>query len=266
MNTEYIGKLNDMYDYLYSNNGKCNCFDSCKAENTCVKFYSDRVKIGTLYGEKYPKILFAGLEGVYDGPDYQVPAINLQSHPSLDARNEHYRGVRYTLSYILSAFDNIPKPHSAKLCDLDKPEYIEHLRYYCLTNIYKCAFALQRSKLPHSKSMMINCPAIFIKEIELLRPEVVVIQAKKDVPHQLWKLLCEKYNVDINPARIDKQNGYTSCYQMYYENQKPFFVLWTYHGNGFPFAKRRGGIFVNNEEYIQNHLNPVLDSLIKSLK
>ena len=255
-----------MYEKIYSCNGKCNCFNECKEKNNDVKFYSDRVKIGKFYGDRYPKILFAGLEGVYDGPNYGIPEINQNSTPSLSARNEHYRGVRYVLSYILSEYDGIQKPKSAKMCDLDRIEYTNHLQYYCLTNIYKCAFAMQRSRLPHSKSMKNNCPQIFIKEIDILHPDVVIIQAKKDVPEQLWHSFCNTYNDGKTPERLDMQDGYTSCYQMRYEDGTPFFVVWTYHGNGFPYARMRGGIFVNNKEYIQNQLNPVLDSLIQSLK
>ena len=280
---DYVECLNDMYDSYYcKSDGRCKYYDECKSsideEN---KFYSDRVKVGENYGKiiegkSIPKIIFCGLEGVHDGFHGEaIPEINMNnknSMPSLEECNPHYRGVRYVLSYILSGLEGKTKPNSAKMEDLRKEEYKEYLKSFCLTNIYHCAFGNKgkKSGLPHSKQMKNHCQEIFFEEIDILEPNLVVIQAISNVPNTLWKNMKSRYPFEKEIARA-KRNDNTSLYLLKNKNDKPFLCLWTYHGRGFPYGGKNDSsddksFFVNNSKYIQDELNPVLNTTIDELK
>lgn len=264
---QYKNQLNEMYDEIYNNvscGNRCPHWGKCKPDEP-VKFYFDRVKVGAEYGTAYPKILFSGLEGKYgEVSDYRIPEI---FKPSLDANNSHYIGVRYVLSYLLSGISNETQPINAEISELSADIFVEHLKYYCLSNIYKCAFGspgISRG-LTHTNTMKTECYKIFFKEIDVLRPDIVVIQAVSEVPPNLWKEMLYKYGTGHQLLKGDGQKNNTSAYLLHYEDGAPFYCIWTYHGSGRPHGK--GKAFGNNNiDYIQNELNPVLDKVIEVFK
>lgn len=268
---EYVKQLDEMYDGIYCNEScgnRCEHWEKCKPNdpNKPVKFYFDRVKVGKEYGTIYPKILFAGLEGVYGQVvDYRIPQI---IEPSLTAFNNHYKGVRYVLSYLLSKFTDNTPPQNSSSDELNQEQYNEHLKHYCLTNLYKCAFGKpdKNSGLTHTVEMQNECYKIFLKEINILRPDIVVIQVVSNRPKNLWKSMVKAYGNKEELLKSAKRNTNTSVYRLMYDDGTPFYCIWTYHGNGAPFAKQRGGRFGNNNiEYIETELNPVLDEVIKQI-
>lgn len=287
MVADYIKQLNKMYNdkYYIGQQSKCKFFNQCSSKiNEPLKFCSDRLKIGEKYGEKYngkdiPKIVFCGLEGTHNdiknNSDKHIPDIDLEkssSKPSRDATNNHYRGVRYVLSYILSGVLDISKPLNAKIDELSEDKYVDFLNYYCLTNMYHCAFSDRTSKLPHSREMKNNCINIFFDEIDTLKPDLVVIQVVSNCPKEFWSKMKEKYHyegTEDKPIKCAKRNGMdntnTSLYKLMYDDLTPFYCLWTYHGNGAPYGNKESR-FVNNQKYITEELNPVLDSTITELK
>lgn len=281
MPKDYSDKLNHLYDskYYTKDNGKCRYFNDCSLNITDpTKYYSDRVKVGEKYGERFngiaiPKIVFCGLEGVHNGiSNKQIPSINLKSElsmPSLDATNNHYRGVRYVLTYLLAGVLGWDKPDNATLSSINKPEYNEFLRYYCLTNMYRCAFGEKTSGLHHSREMKDNCQRILFDELDILKPDVFVIQSLTNNPINFWGNFHMRYSYDDEIARAER-NDNTSLYRFYYEDGTPFLCLWTYHGNGFPYNQKdhseNRACFVNNEKYLKEELNPVMDVAIEELK
>lgn len=265
---EYVKQLDEMYDEIYCNEScgnRCEHWEKCKPNdpNEPVKFYFDRVKVGKEYGTIYPKILFAGLEGVHGKVvDYRISQI---IEPSLTAFNNHYKGVRYVLSYLLSKFTDNTPPQNSSSDELNQEQYNEHLKHYCLTNLYKCAFGKpdKNSGLTHTVEMQNECYKIFLKEINLLRPDIVVIQVVSNRPKNLWKSMVKAYGNKEELLKSAERNTNTSVYRLMYDDGAPFYCIWTYHGNGAPFAKQRGGRFGNNNiEYIENELNPVLDEVV----
>ncbi len=264
---EYINQLNEMYDKTYNNSSCGNCcphWDKCKPDEP-VKFYFDRVKVGEEYGTSHPKILFSGLEGKYgEVSDYRIPEI---FKPSLDANNSHYIGVRYVLSYLLSKLSNETTPINADVSELSADKFVEQLKHYCLTNIYKCAFGSPENSrgLTHTKVMKTECYKIFLKEIDILRPDFVVIQAVSEVPKNLWKSMLDKYGRNYKLLKGDGQKNNTSAYQLHYEDGTSFYCIWTYHGSGRPHGIGKA-FGANNIDYIQNELNPILDKVIEDYK
>ena len=264
---EYINQLNEMYDKTYNDSicgNRCPHWKKCKPDEP-VKFCFDRVKVGEGYGTSHPKILFSGLEGKHgEVSDYRIPEI---FKPSLDANNSHYIGVRYVLSYLLSKLSNQPAPTNADISELSADKFVEHLKHYCLTNIYKCAFGSPENSrgLTHTKTMKTECYKIFLKEIDILRPDFVVIQAVSEVPENLWKSMLVKYGRNYKLLKGDGQKNNTSAYQLHYEDGTLFYCIWSYHGSGRPhgIGKAFGD---NNIDYIQNELNPILDKAIEAYK
>ncbi|MCQ2418886.1 MAG: hypothetical protein MJ085_03770, partial [Clostridia bacterium] len=60
---------------------------------------------------------------------------------------------------------------------------------------------------------------------------------------------------------------YNTCaFLMQHKDGARFICLWNYHGNVAPYPKREGGIFVNNERYLQEELNPVLEGTVKQYR
>lgn len=272
-----INELNKMYDseFYTSRNGYCKYYDECKKGiNDINKFYSDRVKVGEKHGinNDFPKILFVGLEGVHSSDIYnqkinEIDINNDGSKPSLSASNNHYRGVRYVNSYILSGLKNNTKPKDAKIETLNAPEYIDYLKHICLSNIYKCAFSEKKSGLPHSTGMKCHCEEILLREIEILRPDLLVIQIVSNLPNNFWKEMQKIFGEDeVKLIKSSDKKDNTSVYKMKYSDGKTFYCLWTYHGNGRPCKNGEGGVFVNNKKYITKELNPVLDKTIELLR
>jgi len=272
-----INELNKMYDseFYTSRNGYCKYYDECKKGiNAINKFYSDRVKIGEKYGinNDFPKILFVGLEGVHSSDicNQKINEIDINSDgskPSLSASNNHYRGVRYVNSYILSGLKNNTKPKDAKIETLNAPEYIDYLKHICLSNIYKCAFSEKKSGLPHSAGMKCHCEEILLREIEILKPDLLVIQIVSNLPNNFWKEMQKRFGEDeVKLIKSSDRKDNTSVYKMKYSDGKTFYCLWTYHGNGRPCKNGKGGVFVNNKKYITVKLNPVLDKTIELLR
>ncbi len=275
---DYAKELNRMYDQYYCGpNGHCKYWEKCKEgllENIYpCKFFSDRVKIGERYGTNplLPKIVFVGLEGVHEGyKNNPIPAIDYSnpiSVPSRDASNNHYRGVRYVLAYLMAQFTDGKNncPEDASIGKLEEVQDSQYLDQYCLTNIYKCAFGSGTTGLPHTKEMQQNCIEILLEELKILEPDILVIQVVTGRPTQLWSALMNKFSGSDIPLCQAKRNKNTSVHRLN-RNGTPFYCVWTYHGNGGPYPYKRGGVFVNNNEYISRELNPVLDETARLLR
>ena len=267
---EIVSKLNKMYDdYYCKDQGYCKYFEECRKGRKKVfapQFYSDRVKVGAEYGIDSPRIVFVGLEGVHADGTLQIPEIDINdewSRPSLVETNNHYRGVRYVLSYLMCGILGKDKPENATVKALDGDQV--YLNKYCLTNIFKCAFGEGRSGLPHTKSMQEHCPELFKKEMEILRPDILVIQVVTNRPSFLSiEKMKENFGKrDVQNVATVPRNPNTAAYKLYFDDGKSFYCIWTYHGNGGPYTQKEGGVFVNNSKYITEELNPVLDEVIK---
>lgn len=277
-----VDSLNKMYERHYGKGNSCTCENWGKCSDsqnvTELKFCFDRLKIGEEYGKNksIPKIVFCGLEATREEKaklpyastvQKRIPEIDVKdkySQPSTEAYNNHYRGVRYVLSYILAPFFGEDFPKSAKEAELKKFNDNRYMKNFCLTNIYKCAFGREKSGLTHNAEMQYFCPKIFFDEIDILEPDILVMQVVSDLPKGFWTNAKERYRGDGNPLQRAKRNTNTSVYRMFTNTNKPFLWVWTYHGNGGPYARKgNGGVFVNNQKYISEELNPVLNRVIE---
>ncbi len=257
---DYKNALEEMYKEYYSGDGSyCRFFNECQknAEKPCV-IASDKARVGKKYGSgKVPKIVFVGLEGL---PNEEPEGANVYKPiiaPSHSADNPHYMGVRYVLAYLLSGFCNKNKPRDASAAVLDK--YRQTIDYFALLNCYKCAFYRneQSSKLSRTKAMKKNCQEILLREIEILKPDILVIQVKTDRPTDLEENIITRFGGGLKGELLDG-NSTTGAYKY-----GSFVLVWTYHGAGGPPNKPR--CWVNNADYIKT-LNHTLDIVIEEFK
>ena len=263
--SEIVSRLNNMYNsaFYFQEGGFCRYYSECRPDNIDMKFCSDRCKVGNKYGtDGIPRIVFIGLEGKHDEIKViqQISLNDRESMPSKSAYNPHYKGVRYVLSYLISGILSKEKPQRTIKAELNKEEYISHLDYYCLCNLYKCAFGSSNasSGLTHTDNMQKHCQEILLKEIEILNPEIIVVQVIDNLPNGfIQKIHCSDDNCIINYR--DKTKAYK-----YEINNQPRFCVFTYHGNAYPYGKNGTTKFGNgNDKYLEEELNRVLDKVIE---
>ena len=263
---DYKRALADMYaSEFYTDDGKCKFYNECKSsvDTPECKFCSDKANFGELYGEdpSIPRIVVVGLEGL--GKQGIVSEIE---KPSLSAYNSHYKGVRYVLAYLLSEWLAKEKPTNSLKAVLQTYSD-ETISKYVLLNCYKCAFKDKSQGLPHTNSMMKNCVNILLREIEILKPEILIIQVVSGRPEQLTELLSNRYGYDNNKPIIG--GDHTGLYKMRIpDNEADTLVLWTYHGSGSPIKDNRAWTNDNGKgcRYIKGELNGVLDRTIEEYK
>ena len=241
--TRLKSMLNDMYasHYCFSD-GKCKHFLDCQSETDkpCI-FCSDKVQIGDLYDSdpSIPKIMVVGLEGKHNNDN---PVISGIFPPSKTGTKAHYRGVRYVLSYILAPFFGIPSPKTTAIDHLYDSQEIAITERYILSNIYKCAFAEtnQCSNLPHTPSMKQYCQYILFDEIDIIEPDIIIIQCVNNHPANFWPNLLTLYSDGkANMIQGDGENNNTAVYKMHHKSGKPFLSVWSYHGNWRRFSSRK---------------------------
>jgi uracil-DNA glycosylase len=214
--------LNVMYNTQFQNS-VCPCFEECKADNFDVEcsFICNRsAKVGKNYSREKTKIVFIGKEDVSSIKEPEEPA------SFTDTKNQHYRGTKLILAALLGycTIDNIT----------NKEKYIVgeeslHERF-SLTNHYHCTFKTtkqlgKRHGIKNSDAMWDNCAKIVKKELELLSPNIVVIQSgwsarKKSTPESriegVKAYFNEKWTVsedkEIFGLFIAKHNNGNTCY------------------------------------------------------
>ena len=181
--------------------------------------------------------------------------------PSDTAYNSHYKGVRYVLAYIMSAFVHKDPPQNALKKTLIN--YSETIYKYTLLNCYKCALEKKAQGLYHSECMKKNCQRILFDEIKILDPDFLIIQIKNNRPIDFEKNLIMELGNGTDPIQI-KGNQYTGAYKLIKPSGKPIILIWTYHGSGDPDPNKRSWVNdnKNGNTYITNILKPVLDAAI----
>lgn len=179
--------INDMYNDQYSEvvynlQNKyevCSCFSKCKL---CNFTYSSSIicnkslKLGEWYKNAKPKVLFVGKEDVS-----RITEGGLSPASFLEVNNQHYIGTKYILASLLGYCnaDNITT-YKNKGIHFNEEKCLH--KQFALTNHYHCAFKTvsQEGKnhgIKSTNTMWNNCALIVRKEIELLHPDIVVIQA-----------------------------------------------------------------------------------------
>ena len=178
-NTEYINKLNEMYEETYPN-GVCLYYNKCKSKcKYSLNFY--RCRVGKDYGKQKIKILVVGKEPVFP-KNYTGEKITYQVDEPCTMNdagyNNHYLRTFYTVARLLLCNDDLPKSFYKNDMSSEKYESLRHC--FAMTNYYKCVFTdnTDRSNKETSEIMEKNCSEILKREISVLKPDIVIIQGK----------------------------------------------------------------------------------------
>ena len=171
--------LDEMYNRRYSleQGGKrvCSCFSECEAAEYCpaCSFICNRsARVGNRYESMNTKVVFIGKEDTACHLKTVAPA---NFH---EQKNQHYIGTKHILAALLGkcsvdAITNYP----SKEAHFDGEDTL--CEVFALTNHYHCAF--KNNKKHHgvntTTKMWDNCATLVRAELEILLPNVVVIQA-----------------------------------------------------------------------------------------
>ena len=226
---DYVKVLNEMYDNFYKNGCNYNSCSNCMHESPVNIKFDYAAKVGEDYGQVGAyKVLVVGKESKNQHVTVEKPADDISKSP-----NTHYRGTIYTLALLLTN----EVPESTSVNDLRK--YNDLLKQFCLTNYFKCAFReYDKSKineptvrgLPANRFMKDTCYKLLLREIEILEPDIVIMQGKF-TSKLLWDAL-EKEGYKCKYG----ENTPISLYR-YTLNGHSFYVLWSYHPTGPQWSK-----------------------------
>lgn len=261
---DYVKALEKMYkEYYTGEGGHCRYFEECKKDigDKPCKFASDKAMVGEEYGNNrsVPRLVFVGIEGLHK--DANGGAIKDIYPPSYDASNSHYRGLRYVMAYLLCGIFGKNKPCDATQETLNN--YNEATKYVTLLNFFKCAFGEGTRNLSHTSSMEAKCQEILLKEIEILEPNVLVIQVKNR-PAKFDENFKQKFGGNSGCIKLFGDAA-TGVYQFFLPSGKPFVLILTYHPAAGPYPSwvndnKNGNIYINKQ------LKPVLDKAIEAFK
>lgn len=220
---DYKAALDEMYRKHYAS-GRCPYYEECFAcAGSEPKFAFDfAAKVGVKYGEPgSPKILIVGQEGKTG--HQEVGKTTESIDPGSGANNDHYRKTLYTLALLFGR--DTPLGYA----NADLVIHEDLLQRFCLTNYFKCAISGGSESdcrgLHHTRAMKDNCYHLLEKEIDVLEPDIVVIQGKS-TPEPFWTVYGE--GVRINGNRT-KEYDTLSLYRHNHKNGKPFYILYSYH-------------------------------------
>ena len=183
-------------------------------------------KLGGNYGKSEIKIVFVGKEGAND----QKESFSIDEPAELAQvrrDNTHYFGTIYTAAYLLSN----EKPNCGTIDQQSLMKYNAYSRDFCLTNYFKCAFKTEKQEgkyhgVKNSTLMKKNCAKILLKEIEVLQPDVVVIQGKFAHASFYNEQGLLQSNSCVDEKNFNKIS--VGCYKRK-EDGSLFYIIWSYH-------------------------------------
>lgn len=260
----YYTELEDMYGRVYGCDGKCACFSECsKKMKNSAKINCCKLKIGSDYGLNIPKIMFVGKEGVNQAATIESPV----KVSEVKSNNTHYFGTIHTLAYILKRIT------SDEFCNRDiinqssLSQFDDLHTKFCLTNYYKCAFRDKDDGNHNVKTnnvMKKNCPIVLTNEIEILKPNIIIMQGKFSTTKfdgQKGTLLsicqpCSDVENENLKSNLKNQKGNISVGKYTYnETKEPVYIIWSYH----PCA--HGNMWFNTINKFQNAIDAVLNDI-----
>lgn len=207
---------------IYPNNICAHYQDCCNSttyENR-LRFY--RVRVGSHYNDESIKVLIVGLEDVGSNNAYTCHEPCTMKEAGY---NPHYLRTFYTVAHILLDENKWPTDYIQDI----RQHRFEKLRHrFAMTNYYKCVFSNndKRTGKKHTKEMEQNCSEHLQKEIEMLKPDIVILQGKNH--RHFWKSIrysevCRS-KININSKTYDL-GLYKACSLM----DKPVYIIDSYH-------------------------------------
>ncbi len=214
---------------LYNDDNKCPYYEECNNSMPCknkLKFY--RTRIGSNYDNERVKIMVVGQEDVGEGKKYSCCEPCTMEEAGYNA---HYLRTFYTVAQILLDSKDLPKGFSKKHMSQSKFEDLRHS--FALTNYYKCVFSddNKNSGVKHSKIMEKYCSKNLLCEIEILKPDIVIIQGKN---HKSFWNSINWSEVDNTAKKIKiKDKTYELGLYQTIINNKKVYIIDSYHPTAY---------------------------------
>ena len=222
---DYLTELKKVYENFYSDDGKCPYYEMCSKNIAVTKYSFDyTTRVGVEYG-KYdlPRVLFIGQEGTDKHNEFFPPADSLDN-----VSKYHYPRTLWTLTKIYTG-ENI------NASDLKKEVYTKYLKTLSLTNYYKCAFFKSKPKninlnsgLYHTSDMKLNFYKLLLSEIEILQPDLIVVQGQFTNKY-FWNGL--NYNFGKGSLIYINSNKKIELYKHQNKN-RTIYIIYSYHPAG----------------------------------
>lgn len=225
---QIMEELEKLYDsYYLKNNGICQYYGECSEEaikEGYVKGYNSdyAAKVGENYVlkvcEKNIRIVIAGQEALYKKQYLEPPARLIEWEVKV---NQHYQETYKILCEMLNynwKYDSDEKIGRTQDSAVYRNKQDAVLTAYTLTNLYRCAFKKNKedTQAEHYTKQTENCTEIFRKELDILKPNVLVIQNNKFKAKGI-------YSEAVQPT------DYTANDKLYYDTANDCYIIEMYH-------------------------------------
>ena len=211
-NEKIKSDLMSLYEQEFCNGNKCKCYnDCCNASKALAKdkkfveaFHSD---YAARVGKNYPlivngkeiSIVIVGKETLYGDHHLRPPARLIHFTNAKGKVNNHYL-CTYKLLCQLMNYNWDADKKTLKDSEAGSPYHADAvLTTYTLTNLYRCAFKDDKNNtktLKNPNKQTENCLEILKKELDILKPTILIIQCAglkaetlypKEFPNYIFK-------------------------------------------------------------------------------
>ena len=214
-------ELKAIYDELFD---KCKTCNACNTDELIKKsekhyLYSYAAKVGSNYDNSPLKILVIGQEQPKNRE-------SVFSSPSDTAANPHWERTLLTIAKCLKYDDNNTLNSLEESKDMTK--LYKLTTDFAFTNIYKCAFSKDGnwsgSSVIHNNNMAKECSKLFLKELDILKPDLIIKQGKWNSDE-----IEKGINKNDNKKIYKNKDINISLYKYNYFPDKPLYVIYSYH-------------------------------------
>ena len=182
MDTQQIReRLEKAYSEFYcETEGQCKFWVECKKGLPNQLIRAHKAQVGDDYATTYPKILVVGLEPVFQEGIPKVYRVEKVCSLADAGYNPHWILTYYTIVRLLGDAEQRVAQYAYDKATMQDQKYESFGRKFAFTNYYKCVFSekSKRSQKPHSPAMSQNCVNLLLREIEILEPDLVILQGK----------------------------------------------------------------------------------------
>lgn len=233
MDTQQIKeRLEKAYSEFYCEaGGQCKFLEECQKGLPGQLIGNHKAQLGDAYATTYPKILVVGMEPVCrkDNPkECRVEHIVEHVRSPKDVHNPHWIRTYYTIVRLLGDAEQQPAQYAYDKATMQDPKYESCGQKFAFTNHFKCVFSenTHRSQKSHSPAMSQNCVNLLLREIEILEPDLVILQGK--FGNCFWNKI-KWESVEERRTRVKGRTFTQGLYKCYLNDKRPFLCLAAYH-------------------------------------
>lgn len=244
-------QLDNAYNKIFSqsfdciNTRCCPCFEDCKNSLANKKDFKDKihallsseysffgnhsVHLGNNYHKCHdlgiPKVVFIGKE------DTSPSQTTVETADFVTQQNQHYRETRAVLSFLLKQTNDIDYKDERTYNFVNNNETIPSHTLFALTNHYHCAFKESEKVhgLPSTDKMWENCCNVVKEELEILKPDIFIIQAGWSLKSNALRHIQKYFDSDL--YTVEKDTSISALYWLKNNNDNTIkcCIIGTFH-------------------------------------